>query len=100
MKEAFDQLVKVYGPFAFGLITLLVVWLSIIGPELDRKGLDFDMQRDLMTRHEAMLERQNNLAKAFEFTQIQQTQTIEALKSTAEILDKVTERLQAMKDSE
>ena len=79
-KEAVESLVKVYGPFAFGIVSLLVIWFSIISPELNRKQLDFETYSGLIKQHQ---------------TENQQTETIaRALHDTAIILDKVTQRLE------
>lgn len=50
VKEAVDGMVKVYGPFAFGIVSLLVIWLAIIQPELENKRLDFDAQQVLIEK--------------------------------------------------
>lgn len=82
MKEAIESLMKVYGPFAFGVLSLLVIWLAIIQPELDRKGLDFEAQRQMLQQHQEVLNRQDMAMKALE--------------TTAVILDRVTQRLERM----
>lgn len=31
----------VYGPYAFGVVSLLIVWYTIVGPQLDRQAVDY-----------------------------------------------------------
>ena len=80
VKEVTESLAKVYGPFAFGVISLLVIWYSIISPELNRKQLDF--------------ENYSSLIKAHQEQNIQQGQTAQTLRDTALILDRVSARLE------
>ena len=81
-KEAVESLVKVYGPFAFGIVSLLVIWFSIISPELNRKQLDFEQYSTLIKQHQSVN---------------QQTETVaRAMHDTAMILDKVTQRLEKL----
>lgn len=81
-KEAVESLVKVYGPFAFGIVSLLVIWFSIISQELNRKQLDFEQYSTLIKQHQSVN---------------QQTETVaRAMHDTAMILDKVTQRLEKL----
>lgn len=81
-KETVESLVKVYGPFAFGIVSLLVIWFSIISPELNRKQLDFEQYSTLIKQHQIVN---------------QQTETVtKAMHDTAIILDKVTQRLEKL----
>ena len=75
LKDATESLVKIYGPFAFGVVSLLVMWVAIIAPELDRNAVDGEVQRELM---------------------FQQVQVTERMEDTATILDRVSKRLEEM----
>lgn len=41
-QEAISSFSKQYGPFAFGVVSLLIIWFAIMAPELDRRQLDFN----------------------------------------------------------
>lgn len=82
IKEVTESLVKVYGPFAFGIVSLLVIWFSIISPELNRKQLDFEAYSVLTKSHQ-----EQNL---------QQEKTVQTLRDTALILERVSQRLEKM----
>ncbi len=34
-------MLTVYGPYAFGVVSLLIVWYTIVGPQLDRQAVDY-----------------------------------------------------------
>lgn len=37
-----------YGPYAFGVISLLMIWFSIVKPELDRRAIDFAAHNEVL----------------------------------------------------
>jgi hypothetical protein len=84
-KEAIEGLVKVYGPFAFGVASLLIIWLAIIQPELDSKRLDFES-------HRAVLEKLSEVGQQSEIN-------VRALRDTAVILDRVSTKLEKIADA-
>lgn len=77
-----SELAKQYGPFAFGIVSLLVIWFAIMQPELNRKQLDFEQHKQLIQQQHA--------------ENIQQAKTAETLRDVAQILDGVTTRIQAI----
>lgn len=79
-KTTIDQFVTTYGPFAFGVITLLIIWMIIIQPELKSNRLDFETHRKLLETQGA----QN----------IQQEQTARTIRDTALILERVAKSLE------
>ena len=36
----------VYGPYAFGIASLMIIWFSIVGPTLERQAIDFQKNAD------------------------------------------------------
>lgn len=42
-----DLIIKNYGPYAFGLISLLIMWYVIVAPELARNRVQFDQLQSL-----------------------------------------------------
>lgn len=81
-KEVTESLFKVYGPFAFGVVSLLVIWLAIISPEMERRQIDFEVYSKLIERHQ-----QENQ---------QQELTARTMRDAALILDKVAQRLEKL----
>lgn len=80
IKDVTESLVKVYGPFAFGIVSLLTIWFAIISPELNRKQLDFEAYSKLIEKHQQENLHQDDIAKT--------------MRDTVLILDRVTQRLE------
>lgn len=76
--KLFQLLATVYGPYAFGVISLLIIWFTIVAPQLDRQSLDFQ-------KNEAVVESLRSVASSME--------TISrSMERTATILDTVVEK--------
>ena len=86
LKDTTEKIIQVYGPFAFGVVALLVIWFSIISPELNRKQLDFDAYSSLIKAHQ-----EQNLYAA---------EAITTIRDTALILERVSQRLEKMSERE
>jgi hypothetical protein len=71
----FQLIVTVYGPYAFGVTSLLVLWYLIVGPQLDRQALDFKNLQQIATSLET---------------------TAKTLESTARVMDDLTKRIERM----
>lgn len=78
-----ERYMTVYGPYAFGVVSLLVIWFTIVRPELARNQLDFD-------RQQSIVDTQREIAST-------QKQTAETLDRTAARLEAVTTRLELLK---
>lgn len=39
-QKVVQLLLTVYGPYAFGVASLLIVWYTIVAPQLDRQAVD------------------------------------------------------------
>lgn len=70
---------SVYGPYAFGVVSLLMIWYLIVGPELNRNRLDFD-------RMQAVAEIQSDTAKTLQ-------SSAETLRSSAATIQESLVRL-------
>lgn len=78
-----DRYMTVYGPYAFGVASLLLIWFFIVGPQLDRNRLDFNTQKEIV-------DSQKDIART-------QKQTAETLDRTASRLEAVVTRLEVLK---
>ena len=77
--KMFHLLATVYGPYAFGVISLLVVWFTIVAPQLERQAVDFE-------KNEAVIESLRSVATSME--------TISrSMERTATILDTVVQKV-------
>lgn len=43
--RVWHTVLTIYGPYAFGLASLLVIWLYIVQPQLQMQALDFSAQQ-------------------------------------------------------
>ena len=85
VRDAVDSYAKAYGPFAFGVITLLILWYTIMSPELASNRLDFETHRKL-------LEKQGENNHAME-------SVARTMNETAVILDRITQRIERLEDA-
>ena len=95
MTKMFHEYERRYGPYAFGVVSLLVVWVTIVGPALDRARLDTNAMKaiadDQAGKLEAITETQRQIANA-------QKSTADVLNSATMRLDKISERLERTAD--
>lgn len=78
--KLFQLLATVYGPYAFGVASLLLIWFTIVAPQLDRQSVDFQ-------KNEAVVESLRSVASSME--------TISrSMERTATILDTVVGKVQ------
>ena len=75
-----------YGPYAFGIVSLMTIWFFIVGPELTARRIDYDMNLKV-------IEQLQNLQLSMQQTQIvmQQTQgqQLEIVQSLKNAIDKM-----------
>ena len=80
-----NEVVKVYGPFAFGVLSIMLMWAAMIKPELDARRLEFEQHsRVLQTLNEQMRD---------------QERTNSTIHETAVVLDRVVQKLERMQGS-
>ena len=70
----------VYGPYAFSLVSLILIWVSIVSPTLERQHIDF-------TRHELLLDKVRELSG-------DQLESSRAIERTVTILEALVKRLE------
>lgn len=68
-----------YGSLAFGLISLVVIWLTMVVPQLDRNQVSAEAQRLLLEDLHKLTDDQKEISTH--------------IKQTSEILDKITLRM-------
>ena len=40
--KIFQLMSTVYGPYAFGIVSLLIIWFTIVSPQLEKQSIDFE----------------------------------------------------------
>ncbi len=93
-------IVERYGPFAFGVILLLIVWQMVAKPQIESARIDFDQQQKLVSELGEVMgsfkligEQHRQTAEAFKLVGEQQRQTAEILRTTSELLSKTSDKL-------
>ncbi len=82
-----DALVTHYGPLAFGVALLVVVWKVIIGPELEER-------REMIETFATTMERASNMATAGKMAAEASERAAQASERAAESLRISVERLE------
>jgi len=76
-------LATVYGPYAFGVVSLLIVWYTIVGPQLDRQAIDYQ-------ENEKHIQALNDVSTSME--------TISrSMERTAMVLEGIVDRMEKLK---
>jgi hypothetical protein len=76
-------ILTVYGPYAFGVVSLLIVWYTIVAPQLDRQAVDYE-------KNERHIESLRSVASSMEAIS-------RSMERTAVVLDSVVERMERIK---
>lgn len=58
---ALNEAIKTYGPFAFGVAALLLIWGMIVQPEMDRRTIDYDAHKQLLSAQQEIVSSQREI---------------------------------------
>jgi len=61
--NAFEVLHKYYGQYAFGLASVLVIWLLIFQPMQKQARLEFEAQREITVQMQSISENMKSTAE-------------------------------------
>ena len=75
-----------YGPYAFGVVSLLILWFAIMKPELDRNKIDYDRNEKIATQQAEIATHQETIAASME-------KTATTLEMTAKILERTIDKM-------
>jgi hypothetical protein len=84
MNRFLDIFSRQYGPYAFGVLALLVIWFTVVAPELKAARVDTKAMGSIATM-------QQKTADTLE-------RAISAQQATSHVLDKLTERIERATD--
>lgn len=57
-----------YGPYAFGLASVLLIWYTIVGPQLERQQIDFNKNAEAVSNLEQVAEAMDSISRSIERT--------------------------------
>ena len=81
------EISNIYGPYAFGVISLLLIWFTIVKPELANRSLDFAAQNEILISLTDRDRTQSEIARSL-------ASTAESIQLTAKILERAVERME------
>lgn len=73
----FQLLSTVYGPYAFGVVSLLIIWYSIVSPQLERQAIDYQKNEEVVASLRSISQSMESASRSME--------------RTALILDRITD---------
>jgi len=68
VSKLFQLLATVYGPYAFGVASLLLIWFTIVGPQLDRQKVDFEKNESVVESLRSVAASMENVSRSMERT--------------------------------
>jgi len=77
--NAWQLVTTVYGPYAFGVVSLLLIWFSIVKPELDSRDLQFDSHNELMRLQQQSVSSLELTARSLEITASVMERTVDKI---------------------
>lgn len=78
-----------YGPYIFGVVSLLVIWKYVVGPEIERKNIDWD-------KHIQILESTKEIGEQNKETSRNIVTSSSNMRDTAVVLERATENLKGL----
>ena len=79
-KHPLELVLTAYGPYAFGVVSLLTIWFLIVAPELRNRQMDFSKQMEV-------IQQQKELAETMRATASTMQITASSLEVTVHVLD-------------
>jgi hypothetical protein len=56
----------VYGPYAFGVASLLLIWYTIVSPQLERQAIDFARSEKVVEAQREILQSMATMTRSLE----------------------------------
>lgn len=76
---AWELVTRIYGPYAFGLISVLLIWFWIVKPELDTRTLDFQHLNQIVDMQGQIVSGMEDTARTMEVTATILERTVDRL---------------------
>ena len=80
MHNAIHTVVTLYGPYAFGLASLMIIWLYIVQPQLELQALDFQQMQVVVSQMKDVNTSQESTAEVL----LRTTASLEVVSATLE----------------
>lgn len=79
-KQTIMSFGQLYGPYAFGVASLLLIWFTIVKPELNQRNFDFKAQMEVL---QSLNERD-----------VAQKEIANSMAATSAVLERIVTRLE------
>lgn len=89
LSRLWTTVITIYGPYAFGLASLLIIWLYIVEPQLKMQAIDFKTQEEAIDALREVNASQRSTADVLLKTAVSMEVVSQTLERTAEKLGKV-----------
>lgn len=93
MGDAVREFTKAYGPYTFGIVSLLVIWVTIITPVLDRSALDFKSLQNSIESLNTTINSQRSILQDQGKLSDGMQKTSEDMRKTSENLERIIESM-------
>ena len=82
-QKVVQLLLTVYGPYAFGVASLLIVWYTIVGPQLDRQAVDYERNERHIEALRGVVGGMEAISRSMERTAVIMEQVVERMEKQA-----------------
>lgn len=89
MQKIIEILGERYGPYAFGLVALLLIWFLIVRPELESNRIDYEKQQQVVEQMRDIAQSQKEGAQAVKAGAMAIKESAEAVERAADKLDRI-----------
>ena len=80
------EYINAYGPFAFGVVSLLAIWFAIVRPELAKRDINYESHQETSGQLERIANAHKDTAQSLEVSTGNVKTTAAILERTAEML--------------
>ena len=87
-KHPIEIMLTAYGPYAFGVTSLMLICFTIVAPELRNRQLDYDKHAEIVTQQRAM-------AETMKMTAATMAKTATTMEATAILLNQTVGELES-----
>lgn len=81
VQSLFGTIGSQYGPYAFGVLSLLLIWFTIVKPELDTRAIDLRSHAELVKAQHEVVSAMNSTAQTMSATAIVLERTVDKLEA-------------------
>lgn len=61
--DAIKSVSDTYGPYAFGVVSLLTIWFLVVGPEIERNAIRFDEMREIVKHQQQISSQMHDIVR-------------------------------------